>query len=131
MAQIKGAGNKGTELRLIGILRKHGITGWRRGSSLMGRPDFVFSKLKLAVFVDGCFWHDCPKHGSRPRGNAKFWREKFRRNKSRDRLVTKCLRDGGWRVLRIWEHALVSKQVKRTLGRIRRAMADRNSHGEN
>jgi len=78
--------------------------------------------LKLAVFVDGCFWHGCPVHGTKPKHNAKFWREKIARNRARDRLVTRTLRAGGWRVLRIWAHALMRKHERRLLERLRRAL---------
>ena len=67
------------------------------------RPDFVFSKLKLAVFVDGCFWHGCPKHATRPKNHRPFWDAKFATNKRRDTLVTRTLRAAGWQVWRIWE----------------------------
>ncbi len=63
MAAIRSKGNKDTELRLAFILRAYGIKGWRRHYPLPGKPDFVFPKQRLAVFVDGCFWHSCPKHG--------------------------------------------------------------------
>ncbi len=106
MARIRGSGNKATELRLMAIFKEHGITGWRRKAAVFGKPDFVFSKLKLAVFVDGCFWHGCPIHATQPKTNAKFWREKIARNQARDALVTRTLRRAGWRVLRIWEHEL-------------------------
>lgn len=81
----------------------------RRGTREEGvrvRPDFVFPKLKLAVFVDGCFWHGCPKHATKPKNNAAFWRKKLAGNKRRDARVTRVLRRAGWRVLRIWEHTL-------------------------
>ncbi|MBL9187277.1 MAG: DNA mismatch endonuclease Vsr [Opitutaceae bacterium] len=123
MALIRGRGNKATELRLIAIFRAHAITGWRRGSTLPGRPDFVFPRLKFAVFVDGCFWHGCPIHGTQPKQNAQFWREKIARNRSRDRRVDRELRARGWRVLRIWEHALKRRHERRLLGRIARALA--------
>jgi DNA mismatch endonuclease (patch repair protein) len=83
------------------------------------RPDFVFHKIKLAVFVDGCFWHGCPKHATKPRSNAAFWRKKFAANKARDRLVGQTLRKAGWRVLRIWEHELARRNRTRLLRRIR------------
>jgi len=67
MSRVRGSGNRSTELRLIAIFRKHSITGWRRNQRLPGLPDFVFPKQRLAVFVDGCFWHGCPLHGSVPR----------------------------------------------------------------
>ena len=105
-------------------MRANGITGWRRGSKLFGKPDFVFPKLKLIVFVDGCFWHGCPLHGTKPKQNVKFWREKIARNQARDRLVSRTLRGLGWRVLRIWEHALGRQQATRTLLRIRQALAE-------
>lgn len=92
----------------------HGIIGGRRGSKLAGKPDFVFRKLKVAVFVDGC-----PKHGTQPKNNAKFWREKITRNQARDQLVTRTLRAAGWRVLRVWEHELARKNERRLVARLR------------
>jgi len=77
-----------------------------KNQQLSVRPDFVFRQARLAVFVDGCFWHGCPKHGTKPKGNAVFWKKKFARNQARDRLVNQTLRRTGWRVLRIWEHDL-------------------------
>jgi DNA mismatch endonuclease (patch repair protein) len=121
MARIRGTGNKATELRLIALLRAARITGWRRNSTLFGKPDFVFPQHRLAVFVDGCFWHGCPLHASQPKQNAAFWREKIARNQARDRLVTRTLRKAGWRVLRIWEHALTPKNHGRLFARLRQA----------
>src|SRR3989442_3445808 len=62
MSLIRGSGNRDTELRMMALFRAHGVTGWRRGALLTGRPDFVFRRERVAVFVDGCFWHGCPKH---------------------------------------------------------------------
>ena len=76
------------------------------------RPDFVFRKERLAVFVDGCFWHGCPKHGTQPKGNGAFWRKKFATNIARDHRVNRALRAGGWRVVRIWECALKKRPLK-------------------
>ncbi|MBC7365801.1 MAG: very short patch repair endonuclease [Undibacterium sp.] len=73
MAAVRSRGNAATELRLIAIFRAHGLTGWRRHRPVFGHPDFVFPALKLAVFVDGCFWHGCPIHGTHPKQNAAFW----------------------------------------------------------
>ena len=113
MARIRGSGNKATELRLMAIFKAHGITGWRRKAAVFGKPDFVFPKQKLAVFVDGCFWHGCPIHATQPKTNAKFWRTKIARNQARDVLVTRTLRRDGWRVLRVWEHELRGWDVAR------------------
>lgn len=120
MSRIRDAGNKGTELRLIEVFRAHGITGWRRGSKLPGRPDFVFQWLKVVVFVDGCFWHGCPRHATQPKTNAAFWREKIAANKARDRRINCALNAAGWRVLRIWEHELTRKNERRLLAKLRR-----------
>jgi DNA mismatch endonuclease (patch repair protein) len=118
MSLIRAAGNKSTELRLIQIFRTNGIKGWRRGSKLPGKPDFVFLKRKTAVFVDGCFWHGCPKHGTKPKTRAAFWLAKITGNKARDRRVNRLLRAKGWTVLRIWEHELRRKDEARLLRRL-------------
>ena len=120
MAQIKGTGNRDTELRLAKRFRHKRIIGWRRGVPLFGKPDFVFPKLKLAVFVDGCFWHACPIHATQPKSNAEFWTTKIAKNVARDRLVNRTLRAQGWRVMRIWEHELTRKYEKRLLARLKR-----------
>ena len=106
MASIRSRGNEETELALVAILKQHGIKGWRRHLPLFGRPDFVFRRQRLAIFVDGCFWHSCPYHGRSPRTNRRYWLPKLRRNKERDRAVTSELRKAGWRVLRLWAHSL-------------------------
>ena len=122
MSRIRGKGNKNTELKLVALFRKHGITGWRRNYKLLGKPDFVFRKEHVAVFVDGCFWHGCPVHGRIPKSNKKFWREKIGRNIRRDRKVSRTLRGLGWRVFRVWEHALSAKSAPATIRRLQRAL---------
>lgn len=150
MARIRGRGNKDTELALAKVFRLNRITGWRRQveiqvvaavfgrrslraatagahraplqKPLRVRPDFIFPKLKLAVFVDGCFWHGCPKHGTKPKNNAVFWRKKLATNKRRDALVTQTLRKAGWRVVRLWEHALRRANQKQLLARLVRVL---------
>ena len=106
MSRIRGRGNKDTELALMKILRRHGISGWRRQRPIFGRPDFLFAREKVVVLVDGCFWHGCPRHARMPRSNRSFWMKKLARNRVRDRLVSRTLRKLGWRVVRIWEHEL-------------------------
>lgn len=118
MLRIRGRGNKETELALAKLLRRHGIKGWRRHQPIFGKPDFIFPKLRLAVFVDGCFWHGCPSHETKPKNNRVFWHRKLSANKSRDRLVNRTLWAQGWRVLRIWEHELAKKNEKLLLKRI-------------
>jgi DNA mismatch endonuclease, patch repair protein len=126
MSRIRSRGNKGTELRLIALMRAYGITGWRRNQRVFGKPDFVFRRVRLALFVDGCFWHGCPVHGTKPRTNAAFWRKKIARNRERDGEVTRTLRKAGWRVLRVWEHELARKNERKLAARIRRAVAAAN-----
>lgn len=122
MSRIRGRGNKQTELALAKLLRSARITGWRRHAALMGRPDFMFRQQRAVIFVDGCFWHGCPKHSNMPANNRSFWMKKLTRNKGRDRLVTRALRQGGWRVLRIWEHELTRKNQARCVGRVQRVL---------
>jgi DNA mismatch endonuclease (patch repair protein) len=109
MSAIKGKGNKATELRFIAILQKNRITGWRRGSTLVGRPDVVFPRQKLAVFLDGCFWHGCPRCYRPPSVNVTFWSQKVLKNRLRDKRTTRKLRLLGWKVLRLWECKLVDE----------------------
>lgn len=71
-----------------------------------GKPDIVFPGQKVAVYVDGCFWHGCPRHYVRPRSRGEFWAAKLRANVDRDRKQTLMLEAKGWRVLRVWEHAI-------------------------
>ena len=122
MAAIRGRGNKDTELRMMALLRAHGITGWRRNARVFGKPDFVFRRERVAVFVDGCFWHRCPRHATKPVNNRAFWEAKLARNAARDREVTRFLRRDGWRVVRVWECALARSRAARTMARIVRAL---------
>ena len=121
MSRIRSRGNRGTELRLVAIFRAHGIAGWRRNRPVFGRPDFVFPTERVAVFVDGCFWHGCSRHGRVPASNVAFWERKLEANKRRDRLVTRTLRRLGWRVVRIWEHSL-KDGAGRVAARVRRVL---------
>ncbi len=123
MSRIRSKANKATELRLLALFRKWKIKGWRRNRPVFGHPDFVFVKERLAVFVDGCFWHSCPLHRTRPQTNSAFWSAKLTRNLARDRMVEKTLEASNWRVLRIWQHELTGKNEVRCIGRIRRAMS--------
>lgn len=132
MSRIRSHGNKDTEQRLAAVFRAHGITDWRRQVPLSiplegtkrgrVRPDFVFRAEKLAIFVDGCFWHGCPEHFRWPQTRQKFWDAKIHRNQARDAAVTKALCRKGWRVLRLWEHELSPKREKRLVARFRRLL---------
>ena len=106
MARIHSRGNQSTELRFAHLLRAFGIRGWRRNSTLPGKPDFVFRNQRVAVFIDGDFWHSNPSKRHLPRSNRAYWRRKLASNRRRDRIVTQQLRGSGWRVIRIWESDL-------------------------
>lgn len=106
MARIKSSGNLSTEVRLAQTMRRFGITGWRRGSRLVGKPDFVFPRSKVAVFVDGDFWHGNPAKYRIPKTNAEYWEKKIQRNIERDKEVTAELVRLGWKVVRFWESNL-------------------------
>ncbi len=167
MSRIRSRGNRDTEVALARLLRAHGVTGWRRQGEIRNaecgvrnlvragsrrllrvKVDFVFRRERVAVFVDGCFWHGCPLHSpparwlrksSMPgRGNLRrgakarrtgkaFWREKLAANWSRDRAVNRALRRAGWGVVRIWEHTLRwatkdAQNAARLVRRIQRAL---------
>jgi DNA mismatch endonuclease, patch repair protein len=123
MSRIRSQGNKDTELRLISLMRAAGITGWRRNGTLPGRPDFVFRVERVVIFVDGCFWHGCPRCYRCPRSNRKYWRAKVDRNRRRDRQITRLLRRGNWQVVRIWEHQLDTQGHRRSINRLQRLLS--------
>jgi DNA mismatch endonuclease (patch repair protein) len=106
---VRSRGNKATELILVELFRAAGLKGWRRHAAILGRPDFVFAKERVAVFVDGCFWHGCAKHCRMPASNRKYWLGKIARNMKRDRVTRKALRQEGWKVVRVWEHELKTR----------------------
>jgi DNA mismatch endonuclease (patch repair protein) len=95
------------ERKLRSILHRRGLrfrVDYRPLADSRTRADIVLVRHRIAIFVDGCFWHGCPRHGTMSKTNATWWREKIRRNRERDRLVTKQLTRGGWTVVRFWEH---------------------------
>lgn len=127
MSRIRARGNRETELVLRQMLRSQRITGWRRHLPLLGRPDFAFPRQRVALFVDGCFWHACPTCGNLPVNNRKFWREKLAGNVARDLEVNRGLRRKGWTVVRVWEHSLKNaSRRRRTTERIVAALGRRS-----
>ncbi|OIN94658.1 very short patch repair endonuclease [bacterium CG1_02_42_9] len=113
MSAIRSKGNETTEIALMRLFRQNQIVGWRRNYLLHGKPDFVFPKDRVVVFVDGCFWHGhtCLK----PRDSLKkgFWKEKIERNRARDKLVSKSLIKEGWKVVRVWECEIEKGKYRR------------------
>jgi DNA mismatch endonuclease (patch repair protein) len=107
MAKVRSTGNRSTEGRVEAGLVDAGIAGWEKHpKSIPGCPDFYFPRAQLAVFVDGCYWHACPKCCRMPASNAEYWNEKIDSNRRRDNRVRRKLRNEGLRVMRIWEHEI-------------------------
>jgi len=97
---------------------------FRIGHKLAGTPDIVFPRARLVVFIDGCFWHRCPKHSHMPKSNIGYWKKKFQGNKERDIRVNRKLKRQGWRVLRVWEHEVAS-ELEFLSGSIKKALKNR------
>jgi DNA mismatch endonuclease (patch repair protein) len=125
MAAVKGKGNKTTERRVRSALVRAAINGWNmHPKEITGRPDFYFPREKLAVFVDGCFWHGCAGCGHIPVTNTAFWQAKIERNRKRDVQTTETLIAKGIIVLRFWEHE-VQNDVRSCLVRVKTARKGR------
>ncbi len=128
MARIRGKGNRSTERRFAAILRARHISGWRLHSpEVEGHPDIYFPKSRLAIFVDGCFWHGCKKCFRVPAQNKSFWARKISGNMRRDRRIDRSLRRRGVGVIRVWEHDLerITPKIRLLLNKIRHAIAPR------
>lgn len=108
MSKIKASQTK-PELKLKRFLKLLEFT--YQPKNIYGNPDFVNKKQKVAIFVDGCFWHKCPKHYIRPKQNVHFWKEKISANVKRDKKVTIELKRKGWKVIRIWECNIIKITV--------------------
>lgn len=118
MSRIR-AKNTGPEVKLRKLLSAAGIRGYRIHYNLPGKPDIVFTKKKIAIFIDGCFWHKCPICFQEPETRKEFWLKKIQSNVDRDKKVNTQLKEGGWKIIRIWEHEIriePEKCVKKIIG---------------
>lgn len=129
MSLVRGKGNRSTEEVVAQRFDAIGIDGWERHVKLPGgRPDFYFPREKLALFVDGCFWHSCPKCARRiPNSRSEFWHKKLEENRKRDSRTRRKLRKLGLRTMRIWEHELRSENW---VSRVQRRLAALQPQGE-
>src|SRR5713226_6452334 len=122
MSKIRSRGNRSTEKRLRACFVRRGIKGWTvQAEDVLGKPDFIFPFVRLAIFVDGCFWHGCSQCARPPHSNKKYWREKVARNRIRDKQVSGILRRAGWHVMRMWEHE-VQRSSELIVGRVLQAL---------
>ena len=121
MSKIQGK-NTGPEVKLRKLLWSEGIRGYRIHYNLPGKPDIVFTKKKIAIFVDGCFWHRCPICFQDPETRKEFWRKKIQSNVERDKKVNEQLKVDGWTVMRFWEHE-IRKKPDTLIKRIKKKMA--------
>ena len=101
-----------------------------RAGSIKVKADIVFPRHRIAVFIDGCFWHGCPEHGRQPRINTAYWGPKLVRNAVRDATVNAALRNDGWTVIRIWEHTDPSDAAREVQGALDHVRASRRSAGQ-
>ena len=120
MGKVRATGNQSTERVVEVALKAVGIKGWRKHpKTVLGKPDFYFNREKLAIFVDGCFWHACPRCGRVPKSRRAFWLAKIDGNRRRDNRVRRLLRKTGFHTMRIWEHELKTDTwLKRLISRL-------------
>ena len=109
MKKVRSSGNKSTELKLIAVFKELNVKGWKRNYNVAGHPDFVFLDKRVAVFVDGCFWHGHDCRNTRPSTHQEYWQKKRERNIAHDVEVTARFVNRGWVVIRIWECELKNK----------------------
>lgn len=109
------------EIALRKALWQAGVRGYRLDRDLLGRPDLTFKAHRVAVFVDGCFWHGCPKCYRQPTNNKDYWIVKIANNRKRDRQVSEKLASQGWTVVRLWEHE-IRENTQRCIERIKQAL---------
>ena len=123
-SSMKGNKGKNTkpELLLRSELHKAGLR-FRIHYNLIGKPDIVFPYKRLAVFVDGCYWHGCPKCYREPKTNTEYWKNKIARNQQRAKTVRRQLNRNGWRVMRVWEHEL-KNNLDKVICKIKKRMRD-------
>ncbi len=116
MASVRSRGNRTTEIAFGKLLWASGLRGYRKHWLILGKPDFAWPGRKIAVFVDGCFWHGCTKCKTLPASNVEFWKTKIETNRRRDVHVTRLLRREGWKVVRIWECCVKRSSSLRRIG---------------
>lgn len=123
MRKVRSKNNKSTELRLISLFKQYEVKGWKRNYPVKGHPDFVFIEKRIALFVDGCFWHGHDCRNTRPKDNADYWMRKRQRNMQHDKEVTALFSARGWTVFRIWECELKKAHTDETMAALKRLLS--------
>ena len=123
MQANRPSGNQSTELRLIQLFKQNNIKGWRRKYQITGHPDFVFLSARIAVFVDGCFWHGHNCRNLTPKSNKEYWTKKIHLNRLHDREINQKLRQKNWKVIRIWECELKQNKLHKIISDIQRSLS--------
>ena len=122
MSRIRSKNTK-PEIKFRKLLYEAGLRGYRLNSKLKGRPDIILTRCRLAIFIDGCFWHKCPRHCRFPSSNVNYWTKKINGNVRRDRNVEKELKKRKWIVIRFWEHDLKGgRSLSLKLTRLKKAI---------
>lgn len=109
------------ELVLRKALYQAGIRGYRVRTTVKGHPDIVFPRSRVAIFVDGCFWHGCTRCRNIPSTNLQFWQRKIQANRERDKFINQTLQNQGWTVLRFWEHD-IKDDLPECIDKVRKAL---------
>jgi DNA mismatch endonuclease (patch repair protein) len=125
MSKVRSRGNRSTEVVVESALSANRIAGWKKHPmEVIGQPDFYFPSVRLAVFVDGCFWHACPRCGRIPKTRREFWEKKIIGNRKRDLRTRRQLRTAGFSTMRVWEHELKDafwlSRLKARIAKLRR-----------
>lgn len=126
MRSVKSRNTRSTELAIIKIFKENHITGWRHNYNAKGHPDFVFLEKRIAIFVDGCFWHGHDCRNTRPAAHAEYWAKKRERNMQRDKEITARFETRGWTVIRIWECELKKKNLPQTIEKLTSVLFNAN-----
>ena len=126
MKKVRSKKNKSTELKLIELFKENNIHGWRRNYNVKGHPDFVFLDKRIAIFVDGCFWHGHDCRNTRPKDNEAYWTKKRERNMKHDKEITEYFEARGWTVIRIWECELSRKSTSTIVDNLIKELANSN-----
>jgi len=111
MRQVKSSRNQSTEIRLLQYFKDLSIIGWRRNYKIFGKPDIIFRKERIAIFIDGCFWHGHDCRNTKPKDNQEYWIQKINHNIQRDKIVNEHLTKHGWTVIRLWECELKNRET--------------------